>query len=128
MQVLASQTWRLQQAFTPEVCEALAAHRCATLALELGFLKAILEGDSQRLMSALHHGKEVLSPDGLLVDDIHLCSRFFIELRYSHARRESNKVAHSLVRYASHILDFIVWMKDVPSQIFLFYQPDLADF
>ena len=53
--VLASQTRRLHQAFTPEVCEALAAHRCATLALELGFSKAVLEGDSQQLMSALHH-------------------------------------------------------------------------
>lgn len=47
--VLASQTQRLQQAFSPEVTEIFAAHR-ATLALELGFFKVVVEGNSQALM------------------------------------------------------------------------------
>lgn len=48
--VLASQTQRLQQAFSPEVTEIFAAHREATLALELGFFKVVVEGNSQALM------------------------------------------------------------------------------
>ena len=31
-------------------------------------------------------------------------------------RREGNAVVHSLARYAIGILDFLVWMEDVPPQ------------
>lgn len=55
-------------------------------------------------------------------------SFFFPELRYSHTMREDNKIAHNLVRYASHITDFVVWINDVPPQVFSIFQTNLADF
>ena len=79
-------------------------------------------------MSALQHEKEILTSDGLLIDDIHLCSRLFIELRYSHTRREGNKVAQGLPRYALHISDFFVWTENVPLQFFPVFQANLANF
>lgn len=109
--------------------KALAAHIGAMLTLELGFSNAALEGDSQTLISALQHKKEILTSNGLLVDNICLCSRLFTKLRYSHTRREGNKVAYNLAQYAFHISDFVVWMADVPPQVFFFvFQADLANF
>ena len=116
--VFALQTERLQQAFSPEVTEALATHRGATLSLELGFSNAILEGDSQTLILALQHEKEILISNRLLVNNKCLCSRLFIELHYPCTRTESNKVAHNLAQYALYISNFVVWITNVPPQVF----------
>ena len=40
-------------------------------------------------------------------------------------RREGNAVVHSLARYAIGILDFLVWMGDVPPQFHSVLQADL---
>ena len=52
----------------------------------------------------------------------------FYQLRYSHVKREGNRVANSLARYAAHILYLVVWMEDVPPQCFPVIQVDLAGF
>ena len=39
--------------------------------------------------------------------------------------REGNQVAHGLTKYAKIILDFVVWMKNVPPQLFSVLQADL---
>ena len=44
----------------------------------------------------------------LLDDDVHRCSCFFNQLRYSHVKRKCNRVANSLVKYIVHILDLVV--------------------
>ena len=59
-----------------------------------------------------------LASNGLLIDDICLYSRCFTKLHNSHKKRECNKIAYSLVRYALYISDFVVWMKDVLPQAF----------
>ena len=53
---------------------------------------------------------------------------FFNQLHYSQVKRKGNKVAHNLVRYDVHILDFIVWMDDIPLQFLHVIQADLARF
>lgn len=73
----------------------------------------MVEGDSKFVMTVLQQGRETLTPNGLLIEDICLSSRLFTQLHYSHTKRESNMVAHSLIRYALHVFDAIVWMEDV---------------
>ena len=46
--------------------------------------------------------------------DIKFHASSFIQLRYSHVKREGNKVAHKLARHAICISDFSVWMEDIP--------------
>ena len=115
--VLASCLEKLHQAYKPEEVEALAALKAVTLACDLGFRKAILEGDSLSLMKALKSKNDSLSPTGLLVDDVKWVASSFERLVYSHVKRNSNRVAHSLAKNALRILDLQVWMEDVPSHI-----------
>ena len=65
------------QAFAPLEVEALAAAWALEFAVELGITHAILEGDSLMLIQALENGCVVLSPCGLLLDDVRYRSNFF---------------------------------------------------
>ena len=48
------------------------------------------------LVTALVDDGKFLSFEGLLIDDVYFSARFFIVLRYSHIKREDNKVAYNL--------------------------------
>ena len=41
----------------------------------------------------------------------------FTQLHYSHTKREDDKVAYSLARYALHVSDAVVWIEDVLPQV-----------
>ena len=101
--VLASCSEKLHQAYKPDKVEALAALKAVTLACDLGFRKAILEGDSLGLIKALKSTEDCLSPTGLLVGDVKLVASSFEELVFSHVKRNGNKVAHSLAKNALRI-------------------------
>lgn len=79
--MLASQSQQLHHAYSPGEIEALAALRGLQFATESGFENVVLEGDSQVLMFALQQEKAILTSDGLLIEDVCLCSRFFNQLR-----------------------------------------------
>ena len=68
-------------------------------------------------MTVLQQGGEILTPDGLLIEDICLRSMLFTQLHYSHIKREGNKVAHNIARYTLHISNSVAWMEDVPPQV-----------
>lgn len=55
----------------------------------------VLEGDSQVLMTALVNYSTFFSLSSLLIDNVRFSSRLFIQLRYSHAKKEDNKVAYN---------------------------------
>ena len=77
--------------------------------------RAVLEGDSLVVMKGLMEEERSLVLLGLLVEDAKNLSQKFDELLYSHTKREGNTLAHSLARYVIDILDFLLWMEDVPS-------------
>ena len=85
---------------------------------DLGFQRAILETDSLVLVKALREGTEFLSIVGLVLDEIRNKVNFFTELHYSHVKREGNIVAHMLACHAICVLDFAVWIEDVPPPLF----------
>ena len=43
-------------------------------------------------------------------------ARFFGKLHYSHVKREGNMVVYVLACFALTVLDYSVWMEDVPPQ------------
>ena len=126
-QVLASQSLKLHQAYSPGVIEAMVVHSGITIASNIGFHKAVVEGYSKVSMTVLQQGREILTPDGLLIKDIRLSSTLFTQLHYSQTKREDNKVTHSLARYVLHVFDAVVWMEDVPPQVVSVLQADLAN-
>ena len=84
----------------------MAVSTALSFASQLGFHQAILESDSLTLATALRNNSTFLSPDGLLMEDIKFHASSFIQLRYSHVKREGNKVVHKLTRHTLCILNF----------------------
>ena len=105
--------------------ETLAACRALEFSLELGFDKAILEGDLMIVMTALRDPSPSLASYGLLVWDAQLMACLFTCISFQHVGRVGNNVAHNLARHARHVTAFLVWMEDVPIQGFIAYQVDL---
>ncbi|XP_075633707.1 uncharacterized protein LOC142606209 [Castanea sativa] len=123
--VLASLAQQLPHLYTPLITEAKVASRALQFAAELGFNRVILEGDCHVLIKALKEGSMFLCTDGLFIEDVLFDANFFNDLRYSHVKREGNKVAHSLARYALEVLCSVVWMEDVPPPSFSVVQCDI---
>ncbi|XP_050248608.1 uncharacterized protein LOC126695850 [Quercus robur] len=99
----------------------LAACRALEFSLELGFDKAILEGDSMIVMAALRDHSPSLASYGLLLRDSQLMANLFTCISFQHVGRVGNYVAHNLARHARHVTGFSVWIEDVPIQIFAAY-------
>ena len=62
------------------------------------------------------------------MEDIKFHASFFVQLLYSHVKRAGNKVAHKLARHALCILDFSMWMEDVPPPLLPVVLDDIAGF
>ncbi|KAL0013498.1 hypothetical protein SO802_000567 [Lithocarpus litseifolius] len=114
---MVSLTERSTLPFTAIEVEALAARRALLLALETGFDRVILEGDSQVLITALQNNSYTLSHFGHLIKDIQYLASCFSEIHFSHVRRHCNTVAHALAKRANSIFQYQVWMEDVPPDI-----------
>ena len=80
------------------------------------------------VIQALTQTKRTLSSIGPWIDDSKVLATNFVQLHYFHVRRERNRLAYNLVRYAINISNFLVWMKDVPPQFAIVLQADLANF
>ena len=100
------------------------ASRALQFAVELGFNQVIF-GDCQVLIKALKEDSMFLCTDGLFIEDVLFYASFFHELCSSHVKKEGNKVAHSLAWYALGILNFVVWMEDVPPPLSFIVQGDI---
>ena len=112
--VLGSLSKQIPQAYSPLEIEAMAVTIAIQFASELGFQRAILEADLFVLVKALVNDTQLLFAVGLVLDEIRYEANFFNELHYSHVKREGNNVTHKLARQAICVLDFTVWMEDVP--------------
>ena len=123
--VLASLSQNIPLPHSVVTLETLAACKALEFSLELGFNKAVLEGDSLIVMSALRDPSPSLASFGLLVQDAQWLARSFTCISFQHVGRVGNTVAHNLARHARHVTDFSIWMEDVPIQVFTAYQADL---
>ena len=94
--VMASLSQQLSQACSLVEIVALAASTALQFASNLGINQAVLERNSQVLMTALINDSAISSSHGLLIDHVRFGTKLFTRLRYSHVKRESNTVAHNL--------------------------------
>ena len=127
-QVITSCSKPVHQQLCSNDIKAMAAGCALSFALEVGVKRAILEGDSLSVIKGLMEEERMLVPLGLLIKDVKRFLHRFDELRYSHAKRECNALAHNLARYVVSIPNFVVWMKDVPSQFQNVLQADSVGF
>ena len=115
-EVIVSLVQQLDQAYQPVEIEAMATCKAVEFGSELGFHRAIVEGDSVLVMKALTCKDNGLAPYAHLINYMSLFSGSFSELSYSHIRRDSNKVTHSLAKLVLTSPSCTMWIKDVPSR------------
>ncbi|KAL0005657.1 hypothetical protein SO802_013218 [Lithocarpus litseifolius] len=106
--------------------EALAAIRAMKLSSELGFDRAVFEGDCQTVMKALTDPSQPFATYGLLIWDAQMLANRFSGVRFQYAGRESNKVAHNFASCAHHITGYYVWIEDVPVHCLNVYQANMS--
>ncbi|XP_075662879.1 uncharacterized protein LOC142632326 [Castanea sativa] len=124
--VIAAMSEKIPQLLQPTEIEAMAAIRALEFAREVGISEAVLEGDSLLVIKALTSKDVGLAPFGLLIQDAYKFTSTFSLLSYSHTKREGNQVAHDLAKLAVTIPNCVIWMEDIPSDVFDSYQVDLA--
>ena len=79
------------------------------------------------MIQALKSEERSLSPIGLLIEDVKMFANNFVILLYSHIKKNSNRVAHSLAKSALCMADFQIWMEDVPLHIVSILQLDVVE-
>lgn len=90
----------------PEVAETVAAWHTVVQGCELGIRRLIIEGDSIWVVAALRKEGPCWSGNGQLIDDTKHCLSTLSYASVQHVKRDANKVAHVLAKYAlSQFLD-----------------------
>lgn len=85
------------------VCKALEFGR------EIGLEKVIVEGDCSTVeKQAPCNADKGMDSYGLLIEDAKVFSGLFSELLYSHTRRDDNRVAHGLAKFAMNLSEYNV--------------------
>ena len=98
-----------------EVAELLACRKALEFAVDAGFLVLIVKGDSVTATRCIALGSNIQSVMGNVVGDIrHLLGA--LEWAFvSCTKRNGNRVAHVLARYAQNVNVDSYWMEEVPS-------------
>ena len=107
-----------------KVLEVLAARRAVQFVLELGFEHSMFEGDAVTVIKALADGNCSIPSFGHIVKDIESISGLLQTKSFSHVRREGNTVAHALAQRARLSFPILIWMEDVPPDIYHFVFAD----
>ena len=105
--------------------ETLATIRALEFTVEIGVNKVILEGDSSILIKALQGRNHSLAQFGHIVKDVKYIASCLQHCMFSHVPRHCNKVAHALARRAFSYLHMLVWIEDVPPNVFDVFQANL---
>ncbi|XP_075659169.1 uncharacterized protein LOC142629060 [Castanea sativa] len=107
-----------------EILEVLAARRAVQFILELGFAHSIFEGDAEIIIKALAEGDCSVSSIGHITKDTESMIGLLQTKSFSHVRRQGNTVAHALAQRARLSFLVLIWMEDVPPDIYLFVSAD----
>ena len=124
--ILASLAQSIPQALQPVEIEAIAAAWALEFGHEIGLTEAILEGDSELIVNSLKTGRANMASVEPLIQDATIFSALYTKLLYSHCRRDSNKLAHSLARFSIHVPNYSAWMEEVSHTLLSVAEQDVA--
>ncbi|XP_075666340.1 uncharacterized protein LOC142636131 [Castanea sativa] len=125
-QTMAALSEKIKKPASAEILEALVARRAVKFILELGFNKAVFEGDSEIIIKALAREDFSLASVGHIIKDVSSMSGLLQTKSFSYVRRQGNSVAHALAQRAKFSFPVLVWMEDVPPNIYRFVFSDMS--
>ena len=100
---------------TSDEAELLACRRALEFAVDAGFSRLIIEGDTSNVIHDISLSEENTSSFGNVVDDIRHLIRGLIWSEVCCIRRGGNRVAHVLAQHARQTLDEdLYWLEDSP--------------
>ena len=112
--VVAAMCRKIPAPLGPLEVEAKAFEAGLQLARDMGFQDIILEGDSLILVRALCGLSSPPSTIDSMVVGMQLLCSDFRTVYISHVRRQGNKPAHILAKYALGINESVVWIEETP--------------
>ncbi|XP_065617279.1 uncharacterized protein LOC136062310, partial [Quercus suber] len=119
-QVMAALSEKIKKPASAEILEALAARRAVNFTMELGFNQSMFEGDSEVIIKALNAEDFSLASVGHIIKDIWSMSGLLQTKSFPFVRRQGNSVAHALAQRARFSFPVLIWMEDVPPDIYRF--------
>lgn len=108
------------------MAEALAAQRAVTFARELSLFNIIAEGDCLHVIQTLTCIGPCHMLFGHIIDETKRSGRMLRSCMFQHARREGNRLAHSLAKNTVLSGDTKVWVEAVPEDVDVVFQLDLS--
>ena len=124
--IIAALSQKIKLSQTVELAEALAAKRAVTFAAELSIFKVMVEGDCMRVVRALNGHGSCLTMFGHVIEETRRLGSCLELYSFHHVKREGNKLAHSLARRAVLSADLDVWVEELPEDLDVVFQGDLA--
>lgn len=88
--------------------EVLAAIKALRFASETGLASFILEEDSEITIDALVREDTGYAEFGNLIEEAKLLSSQFVDVSYSHVRRQGNCAAHNTARHERHVSESLM--------------------
>ena len=88
--------------------EVMAARKAIELALETGFTRVVIKGDSDTIYRELSSTNPSLALHGHVIQDTTYLASSFVNHSFSNVRRQGNNVAHALTRWTINSPNLIV--------------------
>jgi ribonuclease HI len=101
----------------PITAEAMAARRAVEFCIEVGVHDVIFEGDSLLVVKAVQDSQPSWLPYGQIINDIKWALGSLRRWNIRHVKRDANKAAHELSKFATRNSDSNVWLEESPSCI-----------
>ena len=123
-QVMVALSEKIKKPASVETLEALVARRVVSFILELGFNQFMFEGDLEVINKALNYDDFSLASVGHIIKDIWSMLGLLQTKSFSFVRRQGNSVTHALAQRVRFSFPLLVWMDDVPPNIYHFVCSD----
>jgi ribonuclease HI len=115
--VIAALSQQVKSMHDPVTTEAIAARRAVEFCIEVGVQEVIFEGDSMLVVKAIQDSQPNWFPYGQIIDDIKWVMGSLRRWKIRHVKRDANKAAHELSRFATRNSDPYVWLEEPPNCI-----------
>ena len=115
--VVAAMSKRLKVPLGAVEVEAKALKAAAGFAKDIGVQKVIFESDSLVVCSAVQGAAEPPITIANIISSTIQIMQQIQQVEVQHLRRDGNRAAHGLARYAQNVNDFVTWMEETPTII-----------